>query len=476
MKYTLTKLLLKTRINVFYWVVIILLILFGTYTSFLHALLPSIHLNTGIINIIVIAISVISLLAILSSRISISKSDNDFLAEIPFKKSNILKSFYILNVIFISPVIILLIILGQISFYGVKISISIFDMFLLSIFSMNLGFIYKYLFKNKIKIVMPFIFMIYLILPVFVKFDYSITSIFYGYMLNGTIIMVLLVIISFFYMIKTAGNINLKYIDKNTLKEIKSENLTGSPLRAMYIKNTYLINAVYFLNGFGKSKVYNKRLNIVVILAIMSVIGTIYFIINIMYPDIFLTLLFDGYIMILMPLYYQMLINSMVTPLERVWLTSTSMNNHIFVRNTILLNGLSTFIGFIPLVISLSIILMLHFNSLNFIILIYILIIPYILSVLNLYSSLLISPYQVKYVEEFQNFSMHSIDNLLRMIPVIIIFFVSIILTGIAIFIPGFIVYLVIYYLILLVLSTIMVNSKKLSNYIVKKLINSHFV
>jgi len=476
MKYTLTKLLLKTRINVFYWVMLLLFILFGIYFSFLYTLVQVNNLNPIIINFIVIAISFISLLIFLISKISISKSDNDFLAEIPFKKNTVLKSFYILNVIFILPAIILLIILGEILSYGITVIITIFDMFLLSLLSINLAFIYRYLFKNRIKIVIPFIFIVFLMLPAFVKFDYSITSIFYGYILNGTIIIILLATVSFFYMIKTTGNINLKYKDKNMLKEIKSENLTGTPLRAMYMKNTYLINAIYFFNGFGKSKVYNKRLNIIKILVIMSVIGIIYFIINVIYQNTFFTLIFDAYIIIIAPLYYQSFTNSMIVPLERLWLSLTSMNNHIFVRNTILLNALSTFIGFIPLVIAVSIILVLYFNNVNFIIFIYILTLPYILSILGLYSSLLISPYQVKYPEEFQNFSIHFMDNLLRMIPVLMLFIVSIILAGIAIFIPGFIVYMVAFYSILLVLSIIMVNSKRLSNYVVKRLIHSNFI
>jgi hypothetical protein len=277
-------------------------------------------------------------------------------------------------------------------------------------------------------------------------------------------------------MIKTYDNINLRYKDKNMLKQIRSENLSGTPLRAMYMKNTYLINAIYSFNSFGKSKVYNKRLSITKILFVMSIIGSIYFIINIIYQNTFFTLVFDAYIIIVIPLYYQYITNIMVIPLERLWLSLTSMNSHTYVRNTILLNALSTFIGFIPMVIPASIILVLYFNNLNFVIFIYILTLPYLLSVVNIYSAFLISPYQVKYPEEFQNFSIHYIDNLLRMIPVLMLFIISIILGGISIVIPGFVVYTVGFYLTLIVISIIMVNSKRLSNYIVKRLIDSNFI
>jgi len=266
------------------------------------------------------------------------------------------------------------------------------------------------------------------------------------------------------------------YKDKDMNKEIKSENIRGSPLKAMYLKNTYLINAIYFFNGFGKMKAYNKRLNIVKVLVIMSLIGIIYAVINIIYHNAFLILFFDFYILALLPIYYQNFTNKISMSLERLWLSLTSMDNHKYIRNTIFLNALSTFIGFIPVLIATFIIMLLYLNNVNFVIFIYVLVFPYILSIFYLYLSLLISPYQIKYINELQQFSMHSGTDILRSIPVIILFIATLIFTGISILFTNFIVYLIIYYSILIILSVIMLNSKRLSNYIVKKLIDSHFV
>ncbi len=478
MKYSLTKLLLKTRIPDIFWIFFILLIPAYFFISLMiySVNIPGHHLNTGLIHVIILAVSIISLFIFMLSHINITKSDNDLILGIPLKKIDIFRSFYILNIILMLPVAVFLIIFSEFLFYGYDFLISIVDALVLFLLSINLSFIDRYLIKDKMKMVIPSLFTIFLILPIFINFGYSITSIFSGYILNGTVIAILLFIISFIYMIKNTNNLNVIYNDKNLIKEIKSENIGGSPLKAMYLKNTYLINAVYAFNNLGKTKVYNKRLNIKKILYIFSVIAVIYIIINIQYYNTFIVLYFDIYMVILLPLYYQIVTNPLVISLERPWLSLTSMDNGKYIRNLVLLNALSSFIAFIPVVLATFIIMILHFNNTTIITFIYFLIVPYILSVFYLYISALVSPYQIRDVKEFQQFSMHTGESLVRAIFLLILFFITVILNGITVFFPKFIISLAVYYMILIVLTTIMINSKKLSNHVCKRLIDSHFV
>ena len=102
MRYSLTNMLIKTRVPVFYWVgvLIISLILIPTIiiSSDIAVNLPMVTFGKIVSTI---AISFISLAIILLSGFHANKTDYDFLLDIPLEKNELLSAYYIINLIFL---------------------------------------------------------------------------------------------------------------------------------------------------------------------------------------------------------------------------------------------------------------------------------------------------------------------------------------------------------------------------------------
>ena len=94
MKYTLMKLILKTKIPIIYWVAVLI------FTFMIFPFIGTVYLtgtNLHQSRLATVAVSIISLLIIIFSGFNINKSDNDFLLDIPLKKKDMLTSYYEYN-------------------------------------------------------------------------------------------------------------------------------------------------------------------------------------------------------------------------------------------------------------------------------------------------------------------------------------------------------------------------------------------
>ena len=203
-----------------------------------------------------------------------------------------------------------------------------------------------------------------------------------------------------------------------------------------------------------------------------TIIGIIYFILNVEFYNTFILLAIDIYVGFLPGTIFATSISQWPVFMERPWLSLTSMNAHKYVKNFILSIILSVFISVLPFVLLSFLVLIFYYNTLNIMIFLYSLTMPAILAATLIFSTTMIAPIQITDFDNIVNF-VNSGENLVRLIPLFILlllaFFVSVISS-----LLNNLLYVSLYYAILLFVIFIMLNSKKMLNYIASKLINAN--
>ena len=469
MKYTLTRLFLKTKIPLGYYILIIIVTLMVIPALFTFY---SANINIHQEKIATLLISIIAIIIVMFSNLYTNKSDRDFLLDMPLKKRDILKAYYAYNFILMYVPIILLMLFSTLSINSGLIFFLISYNILLFFTCINMSIIYKYILRHGYFI--PPLFFIFLILPEFINFKYSITSIFYGHIINGILILIILYILTLFYIIKNGNKFNLYYREEKIKNNIKPMNISESPLRALYMKNGFYINTLYAYRTFSNVKIHYIRTEIYKPIIIFSFIGIIYFILNIKLYNTFLILLIDLYIPFLPGLVYSMLISQWPVLLERPWLSFTSMNAYKYIKNLIISIILSVFIATCPMILFSGLLLIFHFNILYIMIFLYLLVMPSITAAIIIYSYMLIAPIQITDYDNIRNFA-SSGQNMERLIPFFILYISFTITFLLSIFLKN-IIYISLFYLIIIIITFSILNSKRIINYMANKLINADLI
>lgn len=467
MKYTLMKLILKTKIPIIYWVAVLI------FTFMIFPFIGTVYLtgtNLHQSRLATVAVSIISLLIIIFSGFNINKSDNDFLLDIPLKNSEMLISYYVYNFLILYFFIVLFIIFFSLSINSRLILLLVPYIILLFLTCINIGIIDKYMIK--IRMIIPLLFFIFLINPAFIGFRYSITSIFYGNETTGILLTAMMFLITFVYIIKNANKFNLHYREDKISNNIRTQDISGTPIKAIYMKNTFFINTIYVYKRISDAKIHTIRTNVYRSLVMFTIIGIIYFILNVEFYNTFILLAIDIYVGFLPGTIFATSISQWPVFMERPWLSLTSMNAHKYVKNFILSIILSVFISVLPFVLLSFLVLIFYYNTLNIMIFLYSLTMPAILAATLIFSTTMIAPIQITDFDNIVNF-VNSGENLVRLIPLFILlllaFFVSVISS-----LLNNLLYVSLYYAILLFVIFIMLNSKKMLNYIASKLINAN--
>lgn len=486
MRYSLTNMLIKTRVPVFYWVgvLIISLILIPTIiiSSDIAVNLPMVTFGKIVSTI---AISFISLAIILLSGFHANKTDYDFLLDIPLEKNELLSAYYIINLIFLYIPFLFLIFASIFGITHILFSLVFINVAIVFFISINLGIISKN--HGWLGEFIPFIFFAFLIIPSIINFRYSITSVYYGYYLSSTLVSILILLVTTLYIIKSKTPVRINYVYENNNKKIRQQNIHGSPLSVIYRKNTMYFNTIFVRNRISSVKVHYWRSGIYKIILVFSIVGVLYLIININLSHFF-TILPDGgafissgqligidiYIIFMSTFLYNAVKSQWAVFLERPWLTFTSMSTHKYIKNFILSNALSIIIGIFPLTVVTLAMLIINYNMLNLLIFLYTAIMPPVISIIFLYSNMIISPKQFNNDSDAQDY-IRGGSQLLRMLPVFIIIIAGLIIAGFSLFFNNM-VYISIYYIFILILIFYSINSKWISGKIADKMINSGMV
>ena len=159
--------------------------------------------------------------------------------------------------------------------------------------------------------------------------------------------------------------------------------------------------------------------------------------------------------------------------MKRPWLSLTSMNTYKYVKNLILSIILSVFISVIPFVLFSFLVLIFYYNMLNIMIFLYSIAMPSILAATLIFSTIIIAPVQITDFDNIGNY-MNSGENLVRLIPLFILLLLSFIVSIISSLLDNLL-YISLYYTSLLFVIFIILNSKKMLNYIANKLVNANF-
>lgn len=469
MRYTLTKLFLKTKTSLVYYILIIIVTLMIIPTLFIFYS-SNINLNEGKIS--TFSVSIISIIIVLFSGLYINKSDNNFLLNIPMKKSNILISYYVYNFIILYIFIIALIIFSTFSINSGLILFLIPYIVLLFFTCINISIIYKYILKHGYFI--PALFFIFLIIPGFVNFKYSITSIFYGYKVNGIIILSLIYSLTLVYIIKNEDKVNFRYRESKIKNNVRPQNISGSPLKTIYMKNAFYINTLYVYKTFSNVKIHSIRSSIYKPFIIFLFIGLIYFILNIKLYNAFVILYVDIYIAFLSGIFYATMVSQWPVLMERPWLSFTSMNAYKYIKNLIMSVILSVFIAMIPLIFFSGLLLIFYFNIIYIMIFLYLLVMPSATAAILLYSYIIISPVQITDYDGVRNF-VNGGKNMEKLIPLFILYIAFLIISLFSMFLKN-IIYISLFYLIIIIIIFSILNSKRIINYMANKLIDGDLI
>ncbi len=469
MKYTLTKLFLKTKVPLGYY---ILIIIFTFMIIPVLSIFYSSNINLHEGKFSAISISIISIFIVLLSGFYINKSDHDFLLSIPLKKEDVLKAYYVYNFIILYTFIILSIIFSTLSISSHLVFLLIPYIILLFFTSINMGIIYKYILKYGYLI--PALFFVFLLIPGFINFKYDITSIFYGYTINGIVILLLVYSLSLFYIIKNLDKFNFRYKENKIKNNVKPQNISGSPLKTIYRKNAFYVNTLYVYRSFSSVKIYPIRSGIYKPVIIFSFIGVAYFILNIRLYNTFIILLIDMYIAFLPGIVYSITVSTWPVLMERPWLSLTSINAYKYIKNLIASIILSVFIATGPLIFFSGLLLVFYFNILYIMIFLFILIMPSATAAILIYSYIMISPVQITDYDGIHNF-VNGGKNIEKLIPLFILYISFLIMFMLSMFLNN-IIYISLFYLIILIIIFSFMNSKRMINYMANKLINGDLI
>ena len=239
------------------------------------------------------------------------------------------------------------------------------------------------------------------------------------------------------------------------------------------MKNTFFINTIYVYKRVSKVKIHTIRTNIYRSLVIFAIIGIIYFILNVEFYNSFILLPVDIYLGFLPGTIYAVTISQWPVFMKRPWLSLTSMNTYKYVKNLILSIILSVFISVIPFVLFSFLVLIFYYNMLNIMIFLYSIAMPSILAATLIFSTIIIAPVQITDFDNIGNY-MNSGENLVRLIPLFILLLLSFIVCVISSLLDNLL-YISLYYTSLLFVIFIILNSKKMLNYIANKLVNANF-
>ena len=135
---------------------------------------------------------------------------------------------------------------------------------------------------------------------------------------------------------------------------------------------------------------------------------------------------------------------------------------------------MSVFIATSSMILFSGLLLIFHFNILYIMIFLYLLIMPSITAAIIIYSYMLIAPIQITDYDNIRNLA-SSGQNMERLIHFFILYISFTITFLLSIFLKN-IIYISLFYLIIIIITFSILNSKRIINYMANKLINADLI
>lgn len=288
-----------------------------------------------------------------SGGLAVLKSDRDYLFMLPIKKSRLIFSLFIAQIIVLGTAVVAFI--GfYLPFLGLNaweagVSYLLFILFITSI-STYVGDL-----PTVRKALISVLLAIWGISPYF-GFRYSPTAIFFGHAISGIDVLFPITILSMILTIRKLSNVSLEYQRsitregnaefKNTLKFDRYKGL-----RALYYLSINYITISGRSGGIGYGiRYFSNRIKLTTLLIIMTILSLIYFIISWKIFFAYLQITTIVVTMISISFFYSFTQSSIAN--ERPWLSFTSMDPGKYLSHFSLSKTISTFIITIPLILA----------------------------------------------------------------------------------------------------------------------------
>jgi len=351
--FKLLKFVIKTRVSNTMLAILLIVILYSVFTG-LEIMKSGIKIETKIPEYYAVAYATFFMVfSSFSGGLAVLKSDRDYLFMLPIKKSQLIISLFIAQIVILGTAII-----AFVGFYLPFLELNVWDiiisfvLFILFITSLST---YVGDLQTTRKAIIAVLLALWGISPYF-GFKFSPTGIFFGYPLYGILVLFPATIISMIFTVRKLASVSLEYqrsLSREGNAEFKDllRFSKYSGIKALYYLNIMYITVSGRSGGMGYGiKYFSNRIKLRTLLVYLSVLSAVYYI---AVWKIFLPYAQTASIIITIfsiSFFYSFTQSSISN--ERPWLSFTSIDPGEYLSHLSLSKTIATFIITLPLIIA----------------------------------------------------------------------------------------------------------------------------